>query len=68
MSNLKNFFFGLLASLAVTTVIIAPTSAQQLQIPNILAIMGDSSTFTIRQAEPSAWYLRGNRQLLAAIA
>src|SRR5262249_59071314 len=41
MSNLKNVFFRLIATLAVTATITAAALAQQPQKPNILVIMGD---------------------------
>ena len=41
MTILKSMLLGLLASLAVTTAIFAPASAQQPQKPNILVIMAD---------------------------
>src|SRR5437667_897305 len=41
MDLIKRACLGLLASLAATTGIVAPASAQQPQKPNILVIMGD---------------------------
>ena len=41
MNTFRNACLGLLASLASTTAMVAPASAQQPQKPNILVIMGD---------------------------